>query len=70
MKRAVLSKPIYPAEAYKEDFEALHDDGKTPAKNAKAGVHAAAYVITLALFTGIILAGIALGVVVDWMIFP
>lgn len=70
MKRAAFSKPIYPADAYREDYEMLTGDGKTPAEDARDGVYAAAYVIALAFVSAFVLAGIAIAVVMDWMIFP
>jgi hypothetical protein len=66
MKRAVLSQPIHPAEAYRQDFEELTGDGKTEAEETRATMTCFVYV----LFAGVALVSTAIGTVLAWWILP
>lgn len=67
MKRAVLSKPIYPADAYREDYEMLTEDGKTPAQEDRDRVTMLGYV--LVYMAAMVLACVVLWAWLFWRLF-
>lgn len=66
MKRAVLSQPIHPAEAYRQDYEMLTGDGKTEAEETRSTMTACAFLI----FCAVASASAIVGTVLAWWILP